>query len=131
MVDHADRNGVFSAYLTDAEWDACFYARYTALGEDKDFGAVMHALVEKLLAKGYVFGGLDPQGVGVTEIPSTNMGKLTRLLTGEITNSEVMEILGRGRVFLKEHFAELLLAPGHTDADWDAQLADLKTKGMI
>lgn len=108
-----------SDYLTDDEWDACFYASH-GINQAENFGASMHKTIDKLLEKGYVFRGLDAQGNKAQQIPSGNSVKVCIWL-GNPYNVNVLEVIKNGRKFIKEHCPELL---SETDEDFEQQIKE-------
>lgn len=107
-----------SLYLTDAEWDACFYA-YFGQHRAPDFASSMHMTIRYLIRVGYRFQGLDEDGSPAEQVPSRNDAKLC-LLLGAPTNLSVPDLLDSGRTFLKRHAPSLV---DESDEEWAAQRA--------
>ncbi|KKL13199.1 hypothetical protein LCGC14_2528160 [marine sediment metagenome] len=107
-------------YLTDAEWDACFY-HCASVG---NLGTAMHEVIEKALAAGYRFSGLDEHGAKLQQLTSGNPDKFCFVMgLGEKRSkveamSRMMGIFENGRRWLKEHLPELVT---ETDDEWEAQ----------
>lgn len=95
-----------SNYLTDDEWDACFYA---SMGRSHapDFGQSVHLTIESLLAVGYRFQGLDEKGQKKDQVPNNNGRKLLIWL-GNPDKVDVVEIYTNGRNFLKKHCPDMV-----------------------
>lgn len=107
-----------SNYLTDAEWDACFYAFFGQHHAD-NFGASMLRTLDYLRSRGYRFAGLDgPEGPEFVE--SRNMEKVVAIMGGPAA-LDIPAVLDSGRSFLKQHAPDLV---DETDEEWAAQQAD-------
>jgi hypothetical protein len=106
-----------SDYLTDAEWDACFYA---SMGHhaSSNFGQSMRKTIDKLIHGGYCFDGLDGGGSKLKQIPSGNPSKML-IWFGNPDGVDVLEILDNGRNFLKHNCPELV---DETDDEWKSQM---------
>lgn len=105
-----------SDYLTDDEWDACFYAHLNH--EASNFGEVMHDTIDALLREGYTFQGLDEKGNKLRQIHSKNPSKILIFL-GNPENYDVLSVIKNGREFLKKHCNHLV---AETDAEWEEKL---------
>ena len=103
-----------SDYLTDVEWDACFYVY---LKGGRDFGAAIDFTVDYLLKQGYKFAGLDEYGNKAHQIHSSNSSKVLIWL-GNPHNCDVLEIIDNGRTFLKKYAPDLV---DETDEDWEKE----------
>ncbi len=111
-----------SDYLTDAEWDACYYA-FAGQHAAPNFGESMHRTIESLLQSGYRFTGLDEFGNKRQQLPSNNPRKLCMMWFGDPkpTKADIMRIFDSGRAFLKQHLPALV---DETDEDWAKQMEE-------
>ena len=113
-----------SDYLTDSEWDACFYA---SMGQhiSSNFGDSMHKTIDALLKSGYVFSGLDDSGNKKQQIRGTGNPFKVCIFLGNPHNVDVLEILDSGRRFLKEYLPSLV---DETDENWVQQMKEGREK---
>lgn len=114
----------FGDYLTDEEWDGCFYAQNLASCAGPSFGDVMHNFMDKLMAKGYRPVGLGPGGEKIEQQPSGNAQKFVNMAFGRLTKTDVLELIESGRAFIKKNIPELLEEPGHSDAEFASQIGE-------
>lgn len=113
-----------SDYLTDDEWDACFYASMGGKAVSNDFGAAMHKTIRALLEIGYEFQGLDGDGNKKQQLPSGNASKILIWL-GNPHHVDILAILENGRNFLKKHRPDWV---DETDEEWAKQMEDARKK---
>jgi hypothetical protein len=112
-----------SDYLSSEEWDACYYASFFACQAD-NFGDSMHQTIEKLLASGYKFQGLDENGHKHHQVSGTNNPqKLMKAWFGEDNGVVLSEVIANGRNFLKQHCSSLVV---ETDAQFEEAIAALR-----
>jgi hypothetical protein len=102
-----------SDYLTNKEWDACYYA---SLGQHRseNFGESMKKTIAKLIEKGYKFRGLTDDLKRIEQVPSNNANKIL-IFFGKTEGIDIHDILNNGRIFLKEHCPELV---DESDEEW-------------
>ena len=110
-----------SDYLTDEEWDACFYRMAGGAGEG-NLGAAIRDTIDKLLTVGYEFTGLDESGNKAQQISSGNPSKVCMFI-GNPHGVDPVALLESGRNFLKRVSPELV---EETDEEWDKQMADAR-----
>lgn len=112
-----------SDYLTDSEWDACYYA-FAGQHRAPNLGESMRKTIDLLVSKGYQFSGLDSSGNKHVQVPSNNAEKFCVAigLKKELATAEfIMSIFESGRTFLKQHAPELV---DETDDEWEQQKVD-------
>lgn len=110
-----------SDYLTGDEWDACFYAMLKKSAAP-DFGTSMHMTIDALLAKGYVFSGLDEKGHKKQQVCNGINASKIMIFFGDTDGIDVVGILNNGRQFVQKNIPELL---GETDDEWQAFLKSI------
>lgn len=120
---YKEKEVALSDYLTDGEWDACFYA---SMGKhaDVNFGASMHRSIDVLLKNGYKFEGLDENGSKKQQLPSGNPQKVCIWL-GNPYKVDILEVLDNGRKFWKDHFPSLV---DESDEEWAKQMEEARSK---
>lgn len=112
-----------SDYLSDDEWDACYYASF-GQHASSNFWESMYKTIEALSAAGYEFDGLYADGTRKTQVSSRNPSKLLIFL-GNPNGVDILGILDSGRAFLKKHLPSLV---DETDEEWAEQLASAATQ---
>lgn len=103
-----------SDYLTDDEWDACFYYFMYPTKGFTDLGQAMRQVIENLLTEGYQFEGLDETGNKKRQLPSGNPSKIMMFFDGAKPD-QIIKLMSNGREFLKKNAPKLLL---ETDEEW-------------
>lgn len=107
-----------SDYLTNSEWDACFYA---SIGQhyEGNLGKSIHRIIDALLTAGHQFPGLNGDGSKKVQVENgVNAPKLC-IFFGNPHEVDILGILDNGRNFLKERLPELV---DETDEEWTAQI---------
>lgn len=110
-----------SDYLTGDEWDGCFYAMLKKHAAP-DFGTSMRMTIDALLAKGYVFSGLDEKGNKKQQVCNGVNAPKILIFLGNPDQIDIPAILNNGRKFVKANIPEAL---GETDEEWEAFLKSL------
>ena len=112
-----------SDYLTNEEWDACFYA-FVGPGPKgqswTDLGQCMHAVIDAAIAGGYSYDGLTSTGEKKHQIPSDNPSKILIWL-GNPHGVDILGVLRSGRTWIKAHLPDWLT---ETDEEWAEQCAN-------
>lgn len=123
FFEYKEKEVAMSDYLTDGEWDACFYA---SMGKhaDVNFGASMHRSIDVLIKNGYKFEGLDERGSKKQQVPSGNPHKVCIWL-GNPYKVDLLEVLDNGRNFWKSHFSSIV---DETDEEWAEQMAKARAE---
>jgi len=75
--------------------------------------------INALLAKGYVFSGLDEKGNKKQQVCNGINAPKILIFLGNPDNIDVSVILNNGREFVKKNIPEVL---GETDQEWEAML---------
>ena len=118
-----------SDYLTDDEWDACFYAN-VGPGPDgrtfANFGDCMHAVIDAALATGYRYPGLTDSGEKRSQLASANPLKICIWL-GNPHDVYILGVLKSGREWMKTHLPAWVT---ETDEEWAEQIARAEAKRL-
>jgi hypothetical protein len=107
-----------SDYLTEAEWDGCYYV---FLGQHTgSLVDIIKQIVPALYDKGYTVEGLLPDCTLVKTMSGNNAIKLKAAM-GTETKTYLKSVPNNGRNFIKQHLPELIK---ETDEQWEAWLKE-------
>jgi len=111
-----------SDYLTEDEWDACFYRMCGGAGNG-NLGDAMHDTINILLEKGHNFPGLDDSGSKLKQILGTSNPYKVCIFLGNPHDVDVLEVLDNGRRWLKENYPDLV---EETDDEWEREMKEVR-----
>ena len=114
-----------SDYLTNDEWDACYYVAMIA-HRGENFGDSMQQTITALLKNGYRFTGLDEYGMKLEQVEDGINAPKILIFLGNPNKIDTLPLLENGRRFLKLFAPALLAEP---DELWDELVEKYKRLG--
>jgi len=115
-------------YLTEEEWNACFYAHSKGILKTEHFGQSMLLTIQALLKADYHFRGIDDKGGLKQKMDDGKNQKKLQFFFGNPENLDGFPWLENGRQFLKDHLPDWI----ESDQEWKKMMRDYweKTGGQ-
>lgn len=115
-------NGMsISRYLTDGEWDGCFYLWQSQTHHS--FSQVADKFINYLVQKNHVFQGLTEKGQPLKELHTTNADKIKFIKREPLYDDGRVDIIESGRHFIKITCPELLM---ETDTEFEQKVSEAR-----